>query len=297
MDVDYNKDKIVLGTAGLAGVWGEVDVRESVRTILMALDLGISRFDTAPAYADAEELLATALGEWTGKKPFISTKVGKLRSNSPDEAHYDYSPSMITKSVERSLKLFRLDTLDLVFLHDPGSVKAEEIEQAIETLVVLQGKGLIQQIGIGGNFGTAFEGYSVSGVFSHFMGYNRYNLIRQTAAREEHERLRQSGVEIWQASPLYMGLLGRKFHDYLSGQPSWIPEEDLVRAREMKTELNKLGHEMAGVALNYVFNSPSIDKMVIGASNSSELGTTLEYLDNAVLKEVSDRYLERDRIR
>lgn len=295
MGVNYSRDRIVLGTAGLAGLWGEVDVRESVRTILMALDMGVSMLDTAPAYADAEELLATALGEWAGKKPFISTKVGKLRSNSPDEAHYDYSPSMITRSVERSLKLFKLDALDLVFLHDPGSLKAEEIEPAIETLVMLQRKGFIKQIGIGGNFGSEFDSYSVSGLFSHFMGYNRYNLIRQTASLEEHERLRKSGVEIWQASPLYMGLLGRKFHDYLSGQPAWIPEEDLVRAREIKTELDKLGHDMTGVALNYVFNSPSIDKIVIGASNSLELRTTLEYLDNAVLKEVSDRYLERDR--
>lgn len=53
----FNKEKVVLGTAGLAGIWGDVDKRESVDAILFALESGITHFDSAPAYSDAESIL------------------------------------------------------------------------------------------------------------------------------------------------------------------------------------------------------------------------------------------------
>ena len=71
--------KCILGTAGLGGIWGVIDQEESVRTILLALENGIEALDTAPAYADAEEIVGTALGKWRGNLPAISTKVGRLK--------------------------------------------------------------------------------------------------------------------------------------------------------------------------------------------------------------------------
>lgn len=291
-----SKNRIVLGTAGLAGLWGKVDRKESVYTIHLALELGVSHIDTAPAYADAELMVASALREWKGALPFISTKAGKLRSDSADIAMYDYSPKGITQSVEHSLNLFGLDALDLLFLHDPSGMKPEEIAPAVDTLVSLKQRGLIKSVGIGGNFGIDFAPYSVSGVFSHFMGYNRYNLIRQSAAHEEYPELRKNQVGIWQASPLYMGLLGSKYTAYTSQPPGWIPKEDLAKASQLNSELDGLGCDLTGLALNYVYNSPCIDKMVIGASNRKELQSTVDFLASPFLHETAMRFLKRDSI-
>ncbi len=291
--VDTNR--IVLGTAGLAGLWGEVDPAESIDAILMALEKGIRHVDTAPAYADAERILAAALKQWKGERPFISTKAGKLRSDSAEIANYDYSPAAITRSVENSLELFGLDALDLLFLHDPTGMRTEEIPAALDCLVVLKERGWVRQIGIGGNFGAAFMPFALSDVFSHFMGYNRYNLINQVASAEEYTLLHERGMQIWQASPLYMGLLGSKFNMYIADRPEWIPSGDIDKAMRLQTEMNERNCDLTGVALNYVNKSPCVDKMVIGASNMKELETSLEYLRDNSLKEAAMELLQRDR--
>ena len=56
--------RLVLGTAGLGGAWSPIDPAESVATILRALESGITRLDTAPAYAQAEVLVGEALRQW-----------------------------------------------------------------------------------------------------------------------------------------------------------------------------------------------------------------------------------------
>ena len=73
-------DRCVLGTAALGGVWGPVNKKESVATLLMALDAGITAIDTAPAYGDAEQFIGEALRSWKGSLPAITTKVDKLFS-------------------------------------------------------------------------------------------------------------------------------------------------------------------------------------------------------------------------
>src|SRR5690348_14731038 len=45
---------IGLGTAAFTGIYGPVSRSESLRTAMMALDMGITLFDTADAYSDGE---------------------------------------------------------------------------------------------------------------------------------------------------------------------------------------------------------------------------------------------------
>jgi aryl-alcohol dehydrogenase-like predicted oxidoreductase len=99
-----SKDRCILGTVGIGGVWGKVDPQESVDTILAALEAGIGAIDTAPAYGDAESYVGKALRLWQGKRPQISTKVGRLKSYAADKGSYDYSNEGMQKSVEQSLE-------------------------------------------------------------------------------------------------------------------------------------------------------------------------------------------------
>jgi aryl-alcohol dehydrogenase-like predicted oxidoreductase len=288
-------EKIVLGTAGLAGLWGRVDPDESVRTMLEALEMGIVHFDTAPAYADGEILLAKALRLWKGKKPFVSTKAGKLQTDSPDIVVSDYSAQGLRKSVEDSLRKFGVDALDLVFLHDPTGMQPEEIPVAIEALAGFKKAGYILNMGIGGNYGPECADVLISGGFSHFMGYNRYNIIRQTAVQEEFPGLKKAGLEIWQASPLYMGLLGRKFGEYISGMPEWLPAAYINKAIVLKDACDRSGHDLTGLALNYVYNSPHVDKIVIGSSTLAELRSTMAQLGDPSLRDAALEMLDLHR--
>ncbi len=271
-------DRLVLGTAGLAGLWGPVDPAESLRTQLLAFEAGILHVDTAPAYAHAQSLVGKALKEWTGPRPSVSTKAGKKRSDSPDIAILDYSPGGIRASVEESLELLGIEVIDLLFLHDPVAMQPEEYEPAVNEMLSLQQRGLVRSLGMGGQFADDFWGQATSGMFSHFMGFNRYNAIRQEASAYVYPKIKSAGMHIWQASPLYMGLLGNKYQQYLTTRPEWIPEEDFDTARALHTRCESSGCFMTGVALNYVFRSPAIDRMVLGASRPEELQATLDWL-------------------
>jgi aryl-alcohol dehydrogenase-like predicted oxidoreductase len=281
--LNIDRNRLVLGTAGLAGLWGKIDEDESVNTILYALEQGITHFDAAPAYADAERILARALREWKGPPPFVSTKAGKLKSDDPDSISYDFSPAGIFKSAQESLRLFGRDQLDLLFLHDPPGMKAEEIPYAVEAMQILKRDGLVKNIGIGGNYGTPFAPFIADNGFTHFMGFNRYNIVNQSARDAEFVHLAEAGIQIWQASPLYMGLLGNKLDQYAMTEPEWIPASDLQQAIALKKQCDASGLSFTGIALQYVFNSTCINKLVLGASKLSELKESIQFLESAEL--------------
>ena len=278
-----SRDKIVLGTAGLAGIWGPVNFEESEQTIHYALEQGIYHFDTSPAYADAESILGKALYTWKGIKPFISTKAGKLKADNPDADTYDFSPAGLIRSVSESLETLKVGCIDVLFLHDPTGLKSHEIQAAIDTLIEIKAKGWAKAIGIGGNYGADFMPYVSSKYFDHFMGYNRFNILNQDALTNEYVSLQDQQINIWQASPLYMGLLGSKLETYIKEQPSWIPARDLQRAKELNAYCKKTSVSISALALHFVYENPLIYKMVLGASNFSELMQSLDWLDDKAL--------------
>jgi aryl-alcohol dehydrogenase-like predicted oxidoreductase len=180
--------------------------------------------------------------------------------------------------VEESLELLGIEVIDLLFLHDPVAMQPEEYEPAITEMASLQQRGLVRSLGMGGQFADDFWGHATSGMFSHFMGFNRYNAIRQEANAYVYPKIKSAGMHIWQASPLYMGLLGNKYHQYLATKPEWIPDADFAAAQALHTRCESSACSMTGVALNYVFRSPAIDRMVLGASRPEELQATLDWL-------------------
>jgi L-galactose dehydrogenase len=126
--------RIVLGCSGLGGVWGNQDFSESVDVILMALEAGIGSFDAAPSYNKAEHFLGQALKQWKGQKPYISTKVGRLFSERADEYDLDYTKDGMRKSLETSLERLGLESIDLLFLHEPQLVTAQQKDEIVDTL-------------------------------------------------------------------------------------------------------------------------------------------------------------------
>lgn len=114
-----NGTRLVYGTSGLGGVWGKVDQTDSIDALLFAFENGISALDTAPSYANAEYYVGLAIREWTGTKPFVSTKIGRLKGKDAFETKLDYTTDVMKRSLDNSLKTLGLTTIDLLFLHEP----------------------------------------------------------------------------------------------------------------------------------------------------------------------------------
>src|SRR5439155_10317631 len=58
--------------------WGEQRDDDSIAAIHRALELGINWIDTAAVYGlgHSEEVVAKALRDWAGKRPYVFTKCG-----------------------------------------------------------------------------------------------------------------------------------------------------------------------------------------------------------------------------
>src|SRR5690606_15125855 len=119
-------------------------------TMVDALSRGVCALDTAPAYGDAEQFVGQALARWTGKRPAISTKVGRLKSYRTDQATYDYTRDGMRKSVDSSLDTLGVQQIDVLFLHEPAAIPPAEIEFVVSQMLFFKEQGYAKKIGIGG---------------------------------------------------------------------------------------------------------------------------------------------------
>ena len=132
--------------AGLTNYLGEYTPantqqrKQVIEAIQLAVELGVTYFDTAPAYGNGEsEVIFGEALAGLGDRVFIATKIV------PDAKN-------VRKSVESSLKRLKRDTLDLLQIH--GSSYSHQQADAyfesggmLEQMTKLKQEGLIQAIG------------------------------------------------------------------------------------------------------------------------------------------------------
>ena len=135
---------IKLGRTGLmvsASSFGALPVQrvsmdEAKKLLRMAYDGGINYFDTANAYSDSEEKIGEALSD-VRHNIIISTKSG-----ASDKA-------TLLNHIELSLRRMKTDYIDILQLHNPGTLPdPEDPDSLYGGLLEAQKKGWIRFIGI-----------------------------------------------------------------------------------------------------------------------------------------------------
>lgn len=144
--------------------WGVTDRDLGVRLLREARDLGITFFDTAPAYGDGygETILADAFAPSELNELVIGTKFG-YDLDAPRTGHrerpHDWSPSAVAASCEASLKRLNVDCIDLYQMHNPR-LDAIRRDDTFEQLEALKQAGKIQSyaVAVGPDLGWQDEG-------------------------------------------------------------------------------------------------------------------------------------------
>jgi len=269
------RGRLVLGLAGLGGAWRSVDAGESVATVLHALEHGIDAFDPAPAYGEAETILARALAQWRGPRPIISTKAGRLPARDAHEFGFDHTSAGLRASLERSLEILGLPQVDLLYLHEPEYVEPADRPRVVETLRQLQADGLARKLGLAGGFGDGWDGILETGAFDVVMLFRRLDPVVLDGLAADLPRLRRAGVLVYGASPLHMGLLGSRYDEFVRERPGWVWGPQIDRAVRLKALADKNGLPLRELAHRFMFGVGELDRVVIGASNRAELATAL----------------------
>src|SRR6266446_185423 len=92
-----------IGGSGWGFGLGEQDEEASVAAIHRALELGVNWIDTAAVYGmgHSEEVVATALRDWPGPRPYVFTKCG-LRWDEQGTVHRSFTAHSIRSKCEHS---------------------------------------------------------------------------------------------------------------------------------------------------------------------------------------------------
>src|SRR6185437_6976394 len=173
---DLALSEVGFGTVPVGNLYHQVDDMQARGALEAALATGINFFDTAPyyGYGLSERRVGDVLRDRSGY--VLSTKVGRLLepapqirdaserrgfcSSFPFEPRYDYSYDGVMRSYEDSLQRLGLAHIDILLIHDIGSLThgdrhRETFEQltsgGLRALQELQRAGNITAIGMGVN--------------------------------------------------------------------------------------------------------------------------------------------------
>jgi len=137
---DMQVSALALGTVALGvdygikapGDFGRPSARDAEALIHAAVEAGITLFDTAPAYGDAENLLGRALER--APHCLIATKVAG-------------PPEDVEASIERSRRALGRDVLDIVQIHNATAQMLAD-GRLVDRLQSLQAHGVIGRLGV-----------------------------------------------------------------------------------------------------------------------------------------------------
>ena len=213
-----------LGLMGMSDFYGSRDRDEALQTILLAIDSGITFFDTADVYGmgENEKLLGEALRERKRDPLFLATKCGIVRDpNTGKFVGVNGKPDYIRKSCEASLKRLGTDIIDLFYLHrvDPET----PIEDSAGAMGELVREGKIRAIGLSEASPTdirkAHKVHPVTALQSE------YSLFTRDVEIEVLGTTRELGIGFVPFSPFSRGILTGKVPDADSLDPSDVRKE------------------------------------------------------------------------
>lgn len=268
-----NQSRLVCGCSGLGGVWRPIEEKDALNTLRYALENGVSVFDTAPSYNKSQLYLGKALKEWSGEKPFISTKVGRLKADKADDCIVDYSPETMRKSVYESLETIGIDSIDLLFLHEPHLVPVEKMDEIMDCLNSFKKEGIVKSLGIGGNPIDRFYPHIKKDNFDVLSGFLKLDACNLSGFKRDLPQIQKENIAYYAASALHMGLLGRKLNEYDLDRPNneWITNLDVDIALKINNIAEKCQIPLSRLALRYVFSTLEADRVVVGPTTIDQL--------------------------
>lgn len=294
-----------LGGATLAGILGAAVPEDQARaTVGAALDAGIGYFDTAPQYGfgKSEHVMGDGLRSRREGK-VISTKVGRLLRPVRTEADrtyqhawvdpfpfdmvYDYSYGAIMRSFEDSLQRLGLSSVDILYVHDIGTMThgAEgnkplwaQLAEGYRALTELKQKGLISAIGLGVNeWEVLMEAFKL-GDWDVFLLAGRYTLLEQTSLSPFLTTCVERGSSVVVGGPFNGGaLMGTGNWNY-----SKAPQEVLDRVRALEDFCKNQGVAIGAAALQFPLAHPAICNVLPGPKSPQELDGILGWWNTQI---------------
>ena len=271
------------GASSLGQEFRAVDVNEAIRSVRVALDLGMNFIDTSPYYGRglSECLLGIALREVARDRYILGTKLGRYAP-----AHFDFSARRVAESVDVSLQRLGVEHLDVVLCHDIEFVDmAQILDETLPALRRIQQQGKVRFVGISGYPMKIFRHVLAHTDLDVVLSYNHYTL-QNTMLADLLPYLQERGVGVMNAAPFSARLLTN------ADLPSWHKATPEVRAicRQAAEHCTARGIDIAQLALQYSLVPEGVTTCVVGSANPGNVRKWVKWanlpLDAQLLAEV-----------
>ncbi|MEP6986587.1 MAG: aldo/keto reductase family protein, partial [Chloroflexota bacterium] len=306
--MEYRK----LGNSGLKvsaislGAWltyGSDVVQEetSMQCVRRAIEGGVNFIDVADmySYGRGEELVGKVIKDYKRSDLVISTKAfWPMGDNVNDRG---LSRKHIVESVNKSLKRFDMDYVDIFFCHRfDVNVPLDETVRAIDDLI-RQGKILY--------WGTSM--WNAANINDGHAMVKQINATRPIVEQPEYNMLDrdfvESGLETALAnhgmsmvvfSPLAQGILTGKYNDGIPkdsryNSVDWfkdnVTEDKLVKARGITKLAQEMGTTAAALAIAWILYNPLVASTITGATKPSQVDENLKALDVKITPEINTK--------
>jgi D-threo-aldose 1-dehydrogenase len=275
-----------------------------------AVAAGVRYVDTAPFYGF--RLSERRVGDGLRGNPayVLSTKVGRLlepdasvdsdaprfgfRSALPFKPVFDYSHDAILRSWEASLQRLGVARIDLLYVHDIGSVTHGAAHAAtwrqltegggFRALQRLCDEGSIRGFGLGVNeVGVCLEAMKHAHLDAVLLA-GRYTLLEQGAAAEFLPRAKADGTAVIVGGPYNSGILavGTRSKSQVLYNYAPAPPELLARVARIEAVCERCSVPLAAAALQFPLAHPQVASVIPGIASIAQLHDTLRFYRTAI---------------
>jgi D-threo-aldose 1-dehydrogenase len=296
-----------LGCAALGNLYAEVSDAQARASVEAALDVGVRFFDTAPLYGFglSERRLGDALRTRERDEVVLETKAGRLLRPYPDgpetrggfvrplpfEPVYDYSWDGVLRSLEQSLQRLGVDRVDVLLLHDIGSLThgeahADVLRTALDggyrALDELRSAGTIGALGLGVNEWQVCLEFLANTDPDCFLLAGRYTLLEQTALERFLPECAARGIGVVCGGPYNSGLLASEPDEGSTYDYAPAPPDVLERARALQRVCASHGVPLAAAALRFPLLHPAVSAVIPGARSADEVRRNAGWLEQPI---------------
>lgn len=291
-----------IGAATFGGLFTSMSDSDAVDVVQSAFAHGINYFDTAPHYGKgtSERRLGALLKRYPRNSFVLSSKIGRLLVPTTDvadpdfldadpsvERKFDYSAQGVERSLKDSLERLGLDSIDIVFVHDPDNHADVAIKEAYPALAKMRDQGIVKAIGIGMNQSAIPTRFVEETDIDIVLLAGRYTLLDQSGAKDLLPAALAKGVSVLAAGVYNSGILANPVkgatYDYAPAS-----DEIVARAKMISDFLQEQGVSLSRAALQYPLRHPAVKALLVGSRSSAEVDANVAAFNDVVPDSVWD---------
>ena len=203
--------------------------------------------------------------------------------------------SRTRESLEESLKTLNVDSVDILFLHDPEYVKdindVTKENGAMDELFKIKEEGLAKAVGLAmGKIDIMFP-LLKNWDFDVMINHNRFTLLNREADKM-YDYAFSKNIAIFNAAPYAGGVLAKGPDNFKKITYQDVSEEKLAPAREIEKVCKKHNIDMGAAALQFSLKDKRITSSMCGVTSIESIEKNLKWANADISAEFWNEILK-----